>query len=397
MRIEQTCLDLDSNKNVRVVARLKKSPIPKTSNVLNDEFTKQVSKNFDYDFEGTSTFYPFELDEDILKLDFNILCIVGASGSGKTTMAKYWGEEKQIKWDNSKSIVSNFKTIDEAVEKLSAVGLNSIPSWVKPRNALSNGEGFRADLARRLEDGCVIDEFTSVVDRNVALSCSSSIGKYIRNKNLKRCVFISCHKDFIDVLCPDYVINLDTQKIYDTRRLPKRRFELSIYQIYNKKDIWELFRNHHYLSQDLNEASNIYVAELEGEIVGMCAVITQPNGYCINGYRVHRLVVLPDFQGLGIGRKLLNWICEHYNSKGKVMYIRTSHVKLINSLLKSNDWKETGRSRGVSPSQKKKMKWKTTNRTPYSFEYIKNNIKKEKPQRSFEQIDFDMLGESNVL
>ena len=111
------------------------------------------------------------------------------------------------------------KETKEAIEKLIAVGLNSIPIWCKPRNVLSVGEGFRIDLARRIKNNCVIDEFTSTVDRNVALSCAKSIGKYIRKKNLKRCVFVSCHKDFIDVLKPDYIVDLDDEKLYDSRRL----------------------------------------------------------------------------------------------------------------------------------------------------------------------------------
>lgn len=382
MEEDQLTLDLDKCQNVYIVETLKKSNKPITSQIKLDEFTNEAQKNFDYDFNGISTFYPFEITNTIKNLDFSILCIVGASGSGKTTFSKFFGEEEKITWDNSISIMSNFNSPNEAIEKLCAVGFNSIPNWCKPRNVLSVGEGFRVDLARRIKDNCVIDEFTSTIDRNVAISCSNSIGKYIRNKGLKKCVFVSCHKDFIDTLCPDYVIDLDTQKLYDTRGLSKQKFELQIYQAFNKLEIWEMFRQYHYLNGNFNMASNLYVAELNDEIVGMVAILPHPNGYCLNGFRVHRLVILPDYQGLGIGKTLLTWVCEYYNKKGKVMYIRTSHIKLINSLLKSKNWKQTHRSQQISPQQINKKDWETTNRKPYSFEYIKNNIPKEKSKKT---------------
>ena len=377
-REEQLNIALDYGNEIIKICELARKSEPLITNVEIDDFTNEASKNFDYNFDGVSKFYPFEFPSVLENLDFNILCIVGASGSGKSTFSKYFGKQEELNYDNSKSIMSHFENSEEAIEKLCAVGLNTIPTWCKPRNVLSVGEGFRVDLARRLKEKCVIDEFTSTVDRNVALSCCSSISKYIRQKNIKKCVFVSCHKDFIDVLCPDYVIDLDDKALYDTRGLPRRKFKLQIFSREDKEQIWDLFRQHHYLSGDINKACTIYVATLDNEVVAMCATLPQPNGYCTNGYRIHRLVVLPDYQGLGIGKKLLEWVSEYYNKQNKIMYIRTTHKKLVNCLLKSPYWKETQRSNKVSPSQIGRN-WKTDeDRTPYSFQYIKNDIKKEK-------------------
>ena len=378
MNGEQLNLILNENNGIVKICDLQKSKEPLTAKVAIDDFTNEANKNFDFNFNGESTFYPFEFPNVLKTLDFNILCIVGASGSGKSTFSKYFGEEEHLEYDNSKSVMSHFKDPEEATEKLCAVGLNSIPTWCKPRNVLSVGEGFRVDLARRIKNNCVIDEFTSTVDRNVAISCCSSISKYIREKNIKKCVFVSCHKDFLDTLCPDFVIDLDEKVLYDTRRLPRRNFKLQIYAREDKQQIWDLFREHHYLSGNLSQSASMYVAILDSQIVAICAVLAQPNGYCTNGWRIHRLVVNPDYQGIGIGTKLLEWICEYYNKQNKVMYIRTTHPKLIKSLLKSPYWKETQRSRTVSPTQADK-KWITNEeRVPYSFEYVKNKIKKEK-------------------
>ena len=146
-----------------------------TSSVQVDEFTKEITRCFDYDFEGINTFTYSSIDKSLLPENYNIGLIVGSSGSGKSILLKEFGKEETVFWDNTKSIASHFNSPQEAIDKLSAVGLNSIPSWTKPFNVLSNGEAFRAYLARILKDGAVIDEFTSVVDRNVAKACSVSI------------------------------------------------------------------------------------------------------------------------------------------------------------------------------------------------------------------------------
>lgn len=274
-------------------------------------------------------------------------------------------------WNNNKAIISNFENSQIAVERLCAVGLNSIPTWCKPRNVLSVGEGFRADLARQLESNCVIDEFTSTVDRNIALSCSKSISKYIREKKLTKCVFVSCHKDFIDVLCPDYVIDLDDEAIYDTRRLVRRKFELSVYQKTNKREIWNIFKQHHYLSSDFNVASNVFVAYKDTELVALCSILPQPGVADGNAWRIHRLVVLPDYQGLGIATKLLEYVCDLFAYHHKIVYLRTSHIKLINYCKRSNKWYGDGKLK-KSSEEGGELRHRKVNitRLSASFKYI---------------------------
>ena len=366
--MEQGQLLLNYGDGITKIYDLKRSKEPLISKVEIDSFTNEANKNFDFDFDGVNKFYPFEVPKILEELDFNILCIVGASGSGKTIFSKYFGEEEKIEWDNNKAIISNFDNVDDAIERLNSVGLNSIPTWCKPRNVLSIGEGFRVDLARKIKDNCVIDEYTSTIDRNVALSCSNSIQKYIRKKNLKKCVFVSCHKDFIDTLRPDYVIDLDDECIYDTRRLPKRRFELSIYETNAKEYVWKLFRHHHYLSKDLNYASRVYIAFLDKQIVGMIALLPLPSGTIKNAFRVHRLVILPDYQGLGIGTKLIEYFANLHAKLDYPFYIRTSHVKLHTYLSKNKNWIETMRSGKKSPSNG--MWYMDDDRTPYSYKYV---------------------------
>ena len=368
-------MDLMQDGYITKVCKLEHSKNPLETKVELDDFTKMAQDNFDYQFDGVSKFYPFEMNETIKNLDFQILAIVGASGSGKSTFSKYFGNQENIIWDNNKAIISHFKSPQEATEKLIASGISSIPTWCKPRNVLSVGEGFRADIARQLHDNCVIDEFTSNVDRNVALSCAKSVGDYIRKKNLKKCVFVSCHKDFIDTLCPDYVIDLDDECVYDTRRLPKRKFELSLYKGGDKGEIWRIFRKHHYMTQDLNMASNLYTIYFNKTIIGCIYILPLPNGYLKNAWRVHRLVINPDYQGLGIGTKFLETICDLYSYNNAKIYIRTSHIKLRNYFYKHKDiWEETKRS-GVNCAKDvlqvdNIFGGRMKNNVAYSFKYI---------------------------
>ena len=83
-----------------------------------------------------------------------------------------------------------------------ACGLSSIPSLCKPYHVLSNGEQFRADMARQLYDGAVIDEYTSVVNRETAVSLSIALEKYVRKNNIKNIIISSVHRDIIKWLQP---------------------------------------------------------------------------------------------------------------------------------------------------------------------------------------------------
>lgn len=197
----------------KLIERLVKQEIPLTSEVQKDEFISASEKAFDCTFDGTSTFYPWALPKQIPST-FKLGVIVGSSGSGKSTLLKSFGKEESPVWDTSKPIISHFESPDDAINKLGAVGLNSIPSWYKPYDILSNGEKFRADLARKLKSNAIIDEFTSVVDRNVAKAASVSLSRYLKNNEVNNIVLSTCHRDIVDWLEPDWVIDTDAGELY---------------------------------------------------------------------------------------------------------------------------------------------------------------------------------------
>lgn len=92
--------------------------------------------------------------------------------------------------------------------------------------------------------------------------------------------------------------------------------------------MWGCFKDHHYLSAELNIASTIYVCYWEDTLVGMCAVLPVPSGNLKHGFRPTRTVILPDYQGLGIGTKLSEAIGDIYLEKGYKFYYRSSHLRL---------------------------------------------------------------------
>ena len=160
--------------------------------------------------------------------DWNIGLIVGSSGSGKSTIAKEVFADAFItgyKYDNS-AIIDNMptgRTINEITKTFTSVGFASPPSWLKPYGVLSNGEKMRCDLARSILEGKEIvcfDEFTSVVNREVAKTGSYAISKAVRKMNTKF-IAVACHYDIIDWLEPDWIYNTDEQRFFFVQKNTK--------------------------------------------------------------------------------------------------------------------------------------------------------------------------------
>ena len=163
-----------------------------------------------------------EFNIEIDDMDWGIGLIVGSSGSGKTSIGKqFFGEDKMCNlyagWEHDKPIVDcilpdgDFNT---ATGALAAVGLGDVPSWLRPFHALSNGQQFRSGLARLVTeapDEVVVDEFTSVVDRQIAKIGALAFAKNWRRNKGKKVVLLSCHYDIIEWLQPDWVYDVNTK------------------------------------------------------------------------------------------------------------------------------------------------------------------------------------------
>lgn len=338
-----------------------------------DEILRHLYTLTDYSVAETVSFSVPHLPENIPS-KWSLGLVVGASGSGKSSVLREHFGMPVVNQQPHRNIAvaSYFETAEEAVEKLNAAGLSSVPAWTKPLHALSNGERFRAELAMNLKDGAVIDEFTSVVDRTVAFGCSRSVGKYIRRVGLQNIVMASCHKDIAPWLDPDWTWDLDTGLVYPRGYLQRESLSLEI--IPCNRSIWTLFRKHHYLSGDLNKSAKTFLAVLDNLPVGFGSYLTMPTGYVRNAVREHRLVVLPDYQGLGIGIRLSEFIGKYAISQGKRYYARTTHPKLGEYRNASKRWRATSKNRKLRTDVKVNGQYNSyvtdTTRVAYSHEFL---------------------------
>lgn len=347
-----------------------------TCEVVIDSSVKRISELFDYNYTGKSEHIIPEIQ---LPSEFNIGLIVGPSGSGKTQLLNTLGTPNIPEWNQEKAIVSHFDSVEEAFEKFLAVGLNSVPTWVKPFHVLSNGEKFRANLARQLGSSIIIDEFTSVIDRNVAKSCSYALNRYITKNELNNIVFASCHYDIIDWLQPDWVFDTSLGEYLPRGSLQSPEIMVELYPATTAA--WSIFSKHHYLTERINNSARCWIAVWNDTLVGFTSILAFPHKYIKNGWREHRTVVLPDFQGLGIGVRLSDTIGEIILKNDGRFFSKTSHPRMGEYREYSNKWKPTSKNKmkrtdyyGAAGKNKQNKQAKNildhAERVCYSHEYI---------------------------
>lgn len=299
-----------------------------------DDITNEISKIFDYEFDGNSQFKVPDMPE--VESSFGIGVIVGPSGTGKSTLLKKFGKEYTYDWNPNKAIVSHFSDAKTAAKMLGAVGLNSVPTWTKPYHVLSTGEKHRADMARCLRSGAVVDEFTSVVDRTVAISLACAMGRYVKNFNVKNVVLATCHYDILEWLEPDWVYDLATETLTrGCQRRPNIKFTLEE----SSTKVWKYFSNHHYLSGNINKGVRCWTAWWEDRPIGFSSVISMPSGTIKNAWRGHRTVICPDYQGLGFGPRMSEATGEIMLSEGKKYYCKTANIRLGEYRNQSKKWR----------------------------------------------------------
>ena len=184
---------------------------------IDDSFRVQkIIGQFDLKKEHSNEHF---IGEIVLPDDWQIGVIVGPSGTGKTTIANELFGDKFVKNEYThKSVIDDMPSnvdVNQIGQMFYAVGFGSTPSWLKPYNVLSNGEKMRVDLANAMlkSDFCVFDEFTSVVDRNVAQTMCIATNKFVK-KNNKKFVAVSCHYDILDWLQPDWYFDTGQMKCF---------------------------------------------------------------------------------------------------------------------------------------------------------------------------------------
>lgn len=307
----------------------------------------QVTGMMDVPTEEKTT-SSWDVDLPIEDRPWSIGLVVGPSGSGKSSLVRHLWPDRvvtEMDWSPDAAIVDDFPAelgVREVTKLLTAVGLGSVPAWLRPFRTLSNGEAFRATIARALAetpDLLVVDEFTSVVDRQVAKVASHTVAKTVRRAG-RQLVAATCHYDVADWLQPDWVIDMASSTFTWRSVQPRPSIDLAIHPV--DRSAWRTFGRHHYLSADLHASARCFGAFTpEGDCVAFTSYMHFPHASARKIKMAHRIVVLPDWQGLGIFGHLTDWMGQHLYRQGFRYHLAIAHPAIIAYCARSPRWQET--------------------------------------------------------
>ena len=359
---------------------------------VNKEFRCQVAANsLDIDVEKKSIHH-LKIDNIKIPNNWNIGLVYGNSGSGKTTMIKHlFGENIfDVKLDENKPIINQLPkdlSYEDCAKLLNGIGLNSVPCWIRPIKTLSNGQKARAEavyLMTKSEKVVFIDEWTSVVDRTVGKAMSLCLHKYAKRNN-KKIILCSCHQDVLEWLQPDWMIDCNKQEFilpksedFFFKKREKLKFEIKKID----RRSWKYFSKYHYLSERL-PGGKLYLYGLfynNNQIGFKCFANYTPytkknrkEGKKII-FHSNRTVIHPDYNGLGLGIKLINETSRLLLNKIDCRIMaKFSSTPVYKAMIKQDVWKYLGFKRTMGKMQFgkgiRKAGFREKGVKTYNFEY----------------------------
>lgn len=138
------------------------------------------------------------------------------------------------------------------------------------------------------------------------------------------------------------------------------------------------FAQHHYLTTKINKSCKCLLFEWNRVPVAFAAILNSPRGNCRWAMSMSRLVVLPDYQGLGLSTVIFNFCGGIVKSLSDDkhdyhFYIKTAHSKLGKALDHNPNARPTIKDKKTTDEYSAKHDSKYANRLTrrsYSKEYI---------------------------
>lgn len=138
------------------------------------------------------------------------------------------------------------------------------------------------------------------------------------------------------------------------------------------------FYKHHYLTSDLNKSCKCLLFTWNQTPVAFVALLNTPRKGLPHDMAISRIVILPDFQGLGLSSKITNFCGGIVKSLGQDyrLLIKTIHRLMGESFNRSNKWSPTqfnGKERKKTNYEQGKYNNRLI-RKSYCFNYIGETI-----------------------
>jgi ABC-type transport system involved in cytochrome c biogenesis ATPase subunit len=331
----------------------------------------QVAEAFGLGIDETQEFKILETQLTLKPND--IVYITGDSGSGKSVLLRALRSDlgdqaidlSEVQIEPDKPIIETIgKTLEEALELLSKLGLNDAFLFLRTYNQLSDGQKYRYRIAKLIESQkqwWIMDEFAACLDRDTAKIIAYNLQKTAR-QHKKAAITATTHNDLFEDLNPSVHIHKRYGSEIQTTYHPNQPAqacsltkEMTI-EPANKTD-WQTLAKFHYRNHQTAVPRKIYRLTRNGELCGII-VYSYPPPACY-GRRlmlpkmpmqelnkqlsiINRVVIHPKYRTIGLGEKII---------QETLQLAGTPNVEMIAVMAKYNTFAEKAGMKKITHQQ----------------------------------------------